>query len=127
LKKLFILFLTVILCASTIIGCAPSANTSLTTIPASTTGTSNWTIQKIPDSVRAKLWGIWGSSSTDVFVGGNLGTLLHYNGKTWSSMTTNVPASWTTDIWGTAIWGSSSTDVFVVGIGVGILHYAGNK
>jgi hypothetical protein len=52
---------------------------------------------------------IWGSSSTDVFSVGTAGTILHYDGKAWSKMTTPT----TNELLG--VWGSSSSDVFVVG------------
>ena len=32
------------------------------------------------------LWGVWGSSGSDVFAVGDNGTILHYNGSTWSPM-----------------------------------------
>ncbi|MFQ5826374.1 MAG: PKD domain-containing protein, partial [Dehalococcoidia bacterium] len=63
------------------------------------------------------LYGVWGSSATDVFAVGIGGTIVHYNGTSWSAM-----SSGTTDLlWG--VWGSSATDVFAVGIGGIILHY----
>jgi hypothetical protein len=58
-----------------------------------------------------QLVGVWGSSSSDVFVVGNEGTILHYNGSAWGPMTSGI----TTDLYG--VWGSSSSDVFAVGYG----------
>ena len=66
------------------------------------------------------LYGVWGSSPTDVFaVGGYDGTILPYDGITWSDQTSDTP----THLFG--VWGSSSTDVFAVGNST-ILHYDGN-
>jgi hypothetical protein len=55
---------------------------------------------------------IWGSSSSDVFaVGGwGQGTIQHYDGSTWSTMSNDIPTS----SGFTGIWGSSPSDVYVV-------------
>ena len=72
----------------------------------------------IPES--GPLFGVWGTSPSDVFAVGD-GTILHYDGSSWSEM--NVP-----EIDGvipdfTGVWGASSSDVFAVGpLGV-IVHY----
>jgi hypothetical protein len=64
--------------------------------------------------------GVWGSSSSDVFAVGYSGTILHYNGSAWSTMTsrTSYPLY--------AVWGSSSSDVFAVGEAGTVLHYNGS-
>jgi len=69
-----------------------------------------------------ELYGVWGSSPTDVFAvgrraGGYWG-VLHYDGISWTEMTT--PPS-THYLWG--VWGSSSSDVFAVGQWAYVLHY----
>jgi len=71
----------------------------------------------------ARLNGIWGSSSSDVFaVGMDLdswnGVILHYDGSTWSAMTSGSSSLLH------GIWGSSDSDVFAVGLLGTILHYA---
>ncbi len=48
-----------------------------------------------------------------------LGTILHYNGSTWSAMTSGTINTLR------GVWGSSATDVFAVGDGGIILHYNG--
>jgi hypothetical protein len=73
-----------------------------------------------PDGSSADLYGVWGSSGSDVFAVGSGGTILHYNGGTWSSMTSGT----TNYIYG--IWGSSGSDVFAAGSGGTILHYNGS-
>ena len=55
------------------------------------------------------LYGVWGSSGSDVFAVGGNGTILHYNGSAWSSMTSGT----TNNLLG--VWGSSGSDVFAVG------------
>ncbi|MGP8078886.1 MAG: hypothetical protein ACLPVI_00035 [Dehalococcoidales bacterium] len=58
-----------------------------------------------------------GSSSSDIFVVGSGGIILHYDGNAWSIMT-----SGTTDIL-VGVWGSSQSEVFAVGYNGTILHY----
>ena len=53
--------------------------------------------------------GIWGRSSSDVFVVGAAGSITHFDGTSWSTMT--VPSG-TPNLYG--VWGSS-TNVFAVG------------
>jgi hypothetical protein len=69
------------------------------------------------------LWGIWGSSGSDVFAVGWSGNILHYDGTTWSSMSKGTHDGFN------AVWGSSGSDVFVVGATAGgyALHYDGNS
>ena len=59
--------------------------------------------------------GIWGSSSSNVFAVGSGGTILKYNGTSWSSMTSGTTNQLN------SVWGSSGTNVFAVGIGGTIL------
>ncbi len=65
--------------------------------------------------------GIWGVSSDDVFVAGNNGTILHYNGNLWSPMSSGTAENLR------GIWGASSSDIFVVGENGAILHYDGSS
>jgi hypothetical protein len=44
-----------------------------------------------------QLNGIWGSSSTDVFAVGEDGIIMHYNGSTWSSMSSGT-TGWFTGV-----------------------------
>ena len=62
---------------------------------------------------------VWGSSGSDVYVVGNEGRLLHYDGTAWSpkeSGTTNNLSS---------VWGSAADSVFVAGDNGMILRYDG--
>jgi photosystem II stability/assembly factor-like uncharacterized protein len=64
--------------------------------------------------------GVWGSSARDVFVVGDEGTILHYDGSVWKPM----PSS--TDQGLFATWGSSARDVYATGDNGTFLHYDGN-
>ncbi|MBI4285755.1 MAG: hypothetical protein HY670_07635 [Chloroflexi bacterium] len=64
---------------------------------------------------------IWGSSSSDVFAVGSGGTILHYDGTSWSEMTSGTMDTLL------AAWGSSASDVFAIGDRGTILHYDGTS
>jgi len=66
------------------------------------------------------LFGVWGSGTSDVFAAGYYDddTMRHYDGTSWSEMTSNTP----NNLHG--IWGSASDDVFAVGHNGTIIHYA---
>jgi uncharacterized repeat protein (TIGR01451 family) len=66
-----------------------------------------------------RLYGVWGSSGSDVFAVGDYGTILHYDGETWSAMDSGT----TRDLSG--VWGSRGDDVFAVGANGTVLHYDG--
>ena len=111
MKKLFILFITLVLSASILIGCSS----------ASTTATPTWTSQKDPASSQSTLHSVWGASSADVFAVGDGGTIIHYNGKSWSKMNSGT----TNDLAG--VWGTSADDIFAVGAHGTMLYYNGNS
>ncbi|MHB8809876.1 MAG: BACON domain-containing protein [Desulfobulbaceae bacterium] len=63
---------------------------------------------------------IWGSSAADFFAVGESGTVLHSDGTTWTTMTSD------TTQWLNAIWGDPQTgEVFAVGENGTIIHYDG--
>jgi hypothetical protein len=64
------------------------------------------------------LYGVWGSSGSDVFAVGDY-TILHYDGADWSPMDSGATG------WLGGVWGSSDSDVFAVGQRGTILHYDG--
>ena len=52
------------------------------------------------------LHAVWGNSETDIFAVGDYGTILHYDGSSWSEMCSEHSLS--------SIWGSSATNVFLL-------------
>jgi hypothetical protein len=66
------------------------------------------------------LQAVWGSSGSDVFTVGDYGTILHYDGRGWSSMSSGPTESLY------SAWGSSPTDMFAAGYNGFILHYNGS-
>lgn len=40
--------------------------------------------EEIEVPAKGALFSVWGSSPTDIWAGGNLGTLFHYNGSQWN-------------------------------------------
>lgn len=75
-----------------------------------------WSLRS--DNSGNGLYGIWGSSPSNVFAVGN--GILHYDGKAWRSI-----ESVKNSLYG--VWGTSSTSVFAVGSEGTILHYDGNS
>jgi hypothetical protein len=78
---------------------------------------TNWI--SMDNGLTNDLYGVWGSSGTDVFAVGSVGMLLHYDGNDWTPMNSGT----TENLFG--IWGSSSSDVFAVGSNGTILHHDG--
>ena len=101
LKKLFVIFVTTILCATTIVSCSTASNqTSSTASSQTTTNTTGWVSQKDPGFYQGlEIGTVWGTSSSDVFAVGRQGTIIHYNGKVWATLTSGT----TDDLYG--IWG----------------------
>jgi len=68
------------------------------------------------------LYGVWGSSSNDVYIAGDWGAVQHYNGIRWSQISCILTLSGNTLF---DIWGSSAEDIHIVGDLGTILHYIG--
>ncbi len=91
-------------------------------------GESDWSIMDTPTD--QDLWGVWGSSPTDVWaVGGDPfpggePTVIHYDGTSWEAVETpelmraNVFAFF-------KVWGSGPNDIWVVGQRGAVIHYDG--
>ena len=58
---------------------------------------------------RDSLYGVWGSSGSDVFAVGDGGTILHYDGSAWSTMTSSATG------YLFSVWGTSHNNVWAVG------------
>ena len=67
------------------------------------------------------LYGLWGSSGSNVFAVGDAGTILHYDGSSWSAMSSGTADGLM------GVWGSSGSNVFAVGSGGTIRHYDGSS
>ena len=87
--------------------------------------TPKWTAMQIPTT--GNLNGVWGSGPTDVYVVGDGGTILHYDGRKptaypwWDAMTSGT----TKNLHG--VWGSGKDDVFAVGTNGTVLHHDGKQ
>ncbi|MFA5056367.1 MAG: S8 family serine peptidase [Dehalococcoidia bacterium] len=88
-----------------------------------TIGDIGWETMEI--DIGDDLIGIWGNSSSDIFVIGgnndNTNVFAHYDGTEWD-VTGNTSGYSLRDI-----WGSSSSDIFAVGTLGTILHYNGSS
>ena len=67
-----------------------------------------WTPVDLPTATPLLNW-VHAFDSDDVFVVGNGGTVLHFDGTSWSRQTSGVDR----DLWG--VWGNSPDDVWAVG------------
>ena len=79
---------------------------------------AGWAKENSPAPGKS-LYGIWGSAAGDVFAVGEEGTIIHYDGKSWSLMESGTAQK----LYG--VWGSGKNDVFAVGAGGAIIHYDG--
>ena len=78
---------------------------------------SSWS--QVESTTDRGLSGVWGSSSMDVYAGGEGGTILHFTGTRWNEMESG------TDQTLIDVWGTSFANVYAVGYGGTILHYDG--
>ncbi|MDM8528045.1 FG-GAP-like repeat-containing protein [Anaerolineales bacterium HSG24] len=91
-------------------------------IPPPAQAGSGLTWVSMSSGTGSNLQGVWGSSNTDVFAVGDNGKIIHYDGTSWSSMT-SLPATYhLNDVWGTA-----NNNVFAVGDYGKIRHYNGSN
>lgn len=70
---------------------------------------SDWSVIR---NASGLLYGIWGTAGNNIYavgLGGATGTILHYNGGTWSSMASNSAATLYD------VWGSGPNDIYAVG------------
>ena len=70
--------------------------------------------------VTKNLYGVWGSSGSNVMAVGYEGTVIRYDGINWTPMESGTTEQLN------AIWGSSLSNVFTVGAGGTILYYNGS-
>src|SRR5208283_2419895 len=114
LRKSLIAVIGAALLLSALLGLA-GCNTTPQTTPTQTAPTTTQTTPTSTQVAPAFAWTwqnplpqgnailtVWGSSATDVFAVGLGGTIMHYNGSTWSAMNSGS----TNDLVG--VWGSSA-------------------
>ncbi len=65
--------------------------------------------QKASLPVSQDLYAVWGSSDSDIYVAGAVGTLIHFDGVTWHDISINTPQDLT------SVWETPLTAVFVAG------------
>ncbi|MBN2571859.1 MAG: hypothetical protein JXA68_06995 [Ignavibacteriales bacterium] len=78
------------------------------------------------DKTSKTLMGVWGSSPNDIFAVGFEGTILHYDGVSWTKMESNTTAN-LVDVWGFApndVYACSEMDVPEK---TTLLHYDGTE
>ncbi|AKU93932.1 hypothetical protein AKJ09_00596 [Labilithrix luteola] len=68
---------------------------------------------------RVGFAGIWGSGKNDVWAVGSNGTVGHYDGTSWTALSTGVKQS----LFG--VWGSSATDVWITSTPGATFHSTG--
>jgi hypothetical protein len=78
-----------------------------------------WRVVASPTQQR--LVDLWGASATDVWAVGEQGTILHYDGATWSPSASGSVSRIN------GIWGASSTNVFAVAQSGDILRWNGTQ
>ncbi len=79
----------------------------------------DWCSVKVSVSPYHMLTAIWGSSANDVWAAGSGGTMLHYDGTTWTPTATGVKNTFN------AVWGSGPNDIYAVSSTDVILHSTG--
>jgi enterochelin esterase-like enzyme len=129
-KKLLQIIIVALLIGFFVVSCGAPATAPVAEAPAATatpipppptpqpTLPPQPTTPALPQSV---VFGtVWGSSDRDIFIVGELGTILHYDGSAWALMESGTLNQLYT------VWGNSGSDVFAVGDNGTILHYDGN-
>lgn len=80
-----------------------------------------WRSFPSPPQGGTALRAIWGTSERDLWVAGEGGRVLHYDGSVWTAQPT--PADEAVN----ALWGSSGSDIWAVGEGGLVLHFDGTE
>ncbi|HET9957246.1 MAG TPA: hypothetical protein VFQ61_22265 [Polyangiaceae bacterium] len=82
-------------------------------------GDGQWCVASgIPKAVTFS--SIWGSSSNDIWLAGEAGTLVHWDGVQWTQVESGTQNSLR------ALTGTSATDVWAAGLEGTLLHYDGS-
>ena len=75
-------------------------------------------VEVIPIDAKEIGWGVWGSSSSDVYVALDQGSIAHYDGSTWSVSRISTNGLY-------AVWGASGSDIWVTGRRLAVRHFDG--
>ena len=100
-------------------GC--EAGTAGCEAPALTCEVADWCPSPTTMDARYALTAVWGSGKNDVWAVGSAGTVLHWDGGTWTSTPVNTKHT----LFG--IWGSSANDVWIVSTPTLLVHGTGFK
>ena len=84
-------------------------------------GGTGWLAFTPTDITDSRLNALWGSSVTNVYAIGSLGTILSFNGTSWEDVSPSI----TTGIDLYSIWGSTGNDIYVGGQDGTMFHYDG--
>jgi hypothetical protein len=75
-----------------------------------------WATETSPVS-GVNLEAVWGSAETNMYAVGANGTILFWNGTSWSAVTSQTTNTLR------AVWGTGSNNIYAVGDSGTILHY----
>lgn len=84
----------------------------------SRTASDPWSRRPLPDDALQPLYGVWGAAADDVWAVGGGGTILHFDGQTFSLVPSGTVSNLTT------VWGSAANDVWAAGANT-LLHWNG--
>ena len=70
---------------------------------------------QLTSGTTSTLYGVWGTSATNVYAVGTDGTILRYDGTSWAAMTSGTTQELR------AVWGTSAANVYAVGVGGTVL------
>lgn len=84
-------------------------------------GSDTWTKQALPSEVSSSesFYKVWGTSPTDLYAVGTLGTVIHYDGSGWSRIRAGGPHL-------SGLWGAGTGELFAVGDNATILAHTGS-
>jgi hypothetical protein len=75
----------------------------------------------LPVPYNSVIRSLWGFSSNDIYAVGEVGLILHYDGSTWTRMSSP------TQMHLRGVWGTAGDNVYAVGDGCAILHFDGGS
>ncbi len=95
-----------------------ATDSAVITVALPAPGSAAWQMES---SAVQPQYGTWGSSTTDYWSVGGGGSILHFNGSTWSDL-----SGVTTETL-EGVWGAAADDVWAVGWNGTMLHYDGSQ